>query len=205
MTDQPLVLGSTAGLMSPLFHPRSGFYDDPYPTETSGTTEGEAILEWTGFVDSNGEAFEYVWVWYTVGFCIGCCIVSCLASVYFLNTVRFATGGSLGGSEGGSEGEEEEEVVSAEKISASAAGVGLEAKGATLTFRDVNYIVKASTSDDKLHLLKGINGYFAKGKLTALMGSSGGAYFATAAFIVHHTSCLHTSFPSPSKQLERRR
>ena len=83
--------------------------------------------------------------------------------MYFLNTVRFATGGSLGGSEGGSEGEEEEEVVSAEKISASAAGVGLEAKGATLTFRDVNYIVKASTSDDKLHLLKGINGYFAKG------------------------------------------
>lgn len=45
--------------------------------------------------------------------------------------------------------------------------------GATLTFKDVHYTVKASTSNDKLELLKGVTGYFASGKMTALMGSSG--------------------------------
>lgn len=47
------------------------------------------------------------------------------------------------------------------------------ARGATLTFKDVNYTVKASTSSDKIQLLNGVSGYFAAGKMTALMGSSG--------------------------------
>ena len=79
--------------------------------------------------------------------------------------VRFATGGSLGGSEDA--GDE----TTAEKSTSENAG--LESRGATLSFKDVNYIVKASTTKDKLHLLKGISGYFEAGKMTALMGSSG--------------------------------
>lgn len=77
--------------------------------------------------------------------------------------VRFATGGSLGGSED-TEHESKEE---------NSQTVSLPTRGATLTFKDVNYVVKASTTKDKLHLLKGISGYFAAGKMTALMGSSG--------------------------------
>lgn len=42
-----------------------------------------------------------------------------------------------------------------------------------MTFKDIHYTVKASTSKDKLELLKGVSGYFASGKMTALMGSSG--------------------------------
>jgi ribosomal protein L19E len=46
----------------------------------------------------------------------------------------------------------------------------IQIKGATLTFKNINYTVKASTSNEKLHLLKDISGYFSAGKLTALMG-----------------------------------
>ena len=83
-----------------------------------------------------------------------------VGSTWSLLRVRFATGGSLGGSE--DTGEDNVTAVLADS---------LESKGATLTFENVNYIVKASTTNDKLHLLKGISGYFAAGKMTALMGS----------------------------------
>ena len=40
-----------------------------------------------------------------------------------------------------------------------------------LTFSDMHYVVKASTSDEHLELLKGVTGYVEGGKMTALMGS----------------------------------
>jgi ABC-type multidrug transport system ATPase subunit len=42
-----------------------------------------------------------------------------------------------------------------------------------MTFEDIRYSVKASTSDETLDLLKGIDGFVEAGKMTALMGSSG--------------------------------
>jgi len=42
-----------------------------------------------------------------------------------------------------------------------------------LTFKDMHYTVTASTSNEKLELLKGIDGFVEAGKMTALMGSSG--------------------------------
>ena len=145
---------------------QSGYYDTV--VDENGTTEGEAILARFGF-EFHGEPFEYVWVWYTMLFCIGLCILSIMASVWSLSHVRFATGGSLGGIED----------VDAEKSSTAndPDSGSLETKGATLTFKNVSYVVTASTSKDKLNLLKGISGYFAAGKMTALMGSSGGKLF----------------------------
>jgi hypothetical protein len=89
-----------------------------------------------------------------------------VGSTLALMRIRYATGGSLGGSE-----ETHEEVSLTNSVVSALLADSLEAKGATLTFENVNYIVKASTTNDKLHLLKGISGYFAAGKMTALMGS----------------------------------
>ena len=129
-----------------------------------GTTEGEMILSIFGFT-LNGEPFEYVWVWWTVMFCIGLCIASIMSSVWCLNHVRYTTGKAAGRA-----------VIKEEKKKNNMKGsqkVTLPVRGATLTFEDIHYTVTASTSKDKLHLLKGVSGYFASGKMTALMGSSG--------------------------------
>jgi ABC-type multidrug transport system ATPase subunit len=115
-----------------------------------------------------GEAYEYVWVWYTVLFCTGLSIVSIFTSVFCLNHVRFASGKSLGG---GNKINDEDNSPS-ESVSASRR-VSLPAKGATLTFKDVHYTVTASTTKDTIELLKGVSGHFQSGTLTALMGSSG--------------------------------
>ena len=42
-----------------------------------------------------------------------------------------------------------------------------------LTFKGIHYTVNASTSNEKLELLKGVDGFIEAGKMTALMGSSG--------------------------------
>jgi hypothetical protein len=89
-----------------------------------------------------------------------------VGSTWYLVRVRFATGGSLGGSE-----DVGEQASMTNSTVASLLTDSLEAKGATLSFENVNYFVKASTTNDKLQLLKGINGYFMAGKMTALMGS----------------------------------
>ena len=91
---------------------------------------------------------------------IGVTIVSLVVSVYCLNTVRFVSGGSLGGNEA----DANDEIDQSDNVSTSQSEM-IEARGATLTFQDVNYYVKASTTKDKLHLLKDINGYFEKGKV----------------------------------------
>lgn len=115
----------------------------------------------------NGEPYQLVWTWWTVLFCIGLSLVCVIMSVWCLNHVRFVTGGSLGGEEA-----TVDRSMKTSKLTTSQAE-SLESRGATITFKDVSYVVTASTSKDKLHLLKGISGYFEKGKMTALMGSSG--------------------------------
>lgn len=140
----------------------------------------------------DGEPFHFVWTWWTVLFCIGLASVSIIMSVWCLNHVRFVTGGCgsrllpffrfrsillilslsiLGGSLGGEEATADQSMKTSKLTNSQAES--LESRGATITFKNVNYVVTASTSKDKLHLLKGISGYFEKGKMTALMGSSG--------------------------------
>uniref|UniRef100_A0A6V2DZI5 ABC transporter domain-containing protein n=1 Tax=Ditylum brightwellii TaxID=49249 RepID=A0A6V2DZI5_9STRA len=141
---------------------RSGKYDYPDPNDPS-QSQGEAVLRGLGFT-LNGEPFTFEWLWYALALAVGVIILSILASVFFLTRFRYETGKALSSdvhtdSEEDTEGDEED--------------VEIPFKRATLTFRDVHYYVTASVSDEKLELLKGVDGFIEAGKLTALMGSSG--------------------------------
>jgi len=114
----------------------------------------------------NGEPFKFVWVWYAVLFCVALCIVSMMCSVWCLTHYRYTSSKSAGCSK-----DKNDEDPAEQDLAELGEGGSLEAKGITLTFNNISYMVKASTTRDKLHLLKGVSGYFAAGKMTALMGS----------------------------------
>lgn len=124
-------------------------------------TEGEAILIQFGFVNSDDEPYTFVWTAWGILFALGSAIAACIASVVFLSRIRFATGQSLVTDAGSDEQPEiEENYVQVE----------IPFKKVDLTFKDIHYTVTASTSDEKLELLKGVDGVVQAGKLTALMG-----------------------------------
>jgi hypothetical protein len=126
-------------------------------------TEGEATIIRFGFTNSDGEAYTFEWAGWGILFTLSWAILAIYGSAYFLSSIRFATGGSLVTDKGDDEVEEIDEADM----------VAIPFKRVDLTFKDVHYTVKASTSDEKLELLKGINGVVEAGRMTALMGSSG--------------------------------
>jgi ABC-type multidrug transport system fused ATPase/permease subunit len=131
--------------------------------QTSTITQGEAIIITFGFTNSDDEPFTFEWVGWGILFTLSWAILGICGSTYFLSTVRFATGGSLVTEKGDDEVEEVDEADM----------VAIPFKGVNLTFKDIHYTVTASTSDEKLEILKGINGVVEAGKMCALMGSSG--------------------------------
>lgn len=138
----------------------SGKYDDEAET-SGGLTEGELILTRFGFT-INDDPFSREWVWWGLLFAVGCTSISLFLSTFFLDRIRFATGASLVTDKGSDEIED----LGREEVN-------IPFKRAKLTFRDVHYTVTASTSEEKLELLKGVDGVVEAGLMTALMGSSG--------------------------------
>jgi len=86
-----------------------------------------------------------------------------ICTTYFYSHIRFATGKTLVTDKG----DDVVKTIDTKDI------VTIPFKRVDLTFRDLHYTVKASTSDERLELLKGIDGVVHAGKMTALMGSSG--------------------------------
>ena len=147
---------------------QSGKYDEEtYPG--SGETVGESILTRFGFT-LNGEAFGYEWVWWGVLFAFALCIVSVWGSVFSLKKVRFETGKSLAAHMMDS-GEDEDDDPAEEVV--------LDFQKVNLTFKDIHYTVTSSITKEPLPLLNGITGFLAAGKMTALMGESGGKFVQT--------------------------
>jgi ABC-type transport system involved in cytochrome bd biosynthesis fused ATPase/permease subunit len=97
-------------------------------------------------------------------------------STYFLTFWRFETGKGLGTN------------IPDEPHEYDSEPVKIPYHKVNLTFKDIHYTVKASTSDDFLELLKGIDGYVASGKMTALMGSSGAGMLSFVGFVLRGTS-----------------
>jgi hypothetical protein len=140
----------------------SGRYNEPVTLPTGEIiTNGEAILTRFGFVDSNDLPYTFEWAFWAILFSLGASVVACCISILFLTKIRFATGQSLltdaGTVESKSDVDEQEQVE-------------IPFKKADLTFQNIHYTVKASTSDEKLELLKGVDGVVQAGKMTALMG-----------------------------------
>jgi ABC-2 type transporter len=124
-------------------------------------TEGEAILIRFGFVDGNDIPYTFEWVYWAILFSFGAAVVACCVAIFCLSNIRFATGQTLVTDTGTAEPETIEETKD---------DVQIPFKKVDLTFKDIHYTVKASTSDEKLELLKGIDGVVQAGKMTALMG-----------------------------------
>lgn len=135
----------------------SGKYDES--SGVGNSTVGELTLSRFGFTDGNGEPFTYEWAWWSILFSILCCILSVSASAFFLSKIRFATGRSLANL---IDDDEDDNDKAKEQIE-------LPFQRVDLTFKDIRYTVKASVGDEKLELLKGIDGIVAAGKMTALV------------------------------------
>jgi ABC-type multidrug transport system fused ATPase/permease subunit len=131
--------------------------------EMTTITQGEAILMQFGFTNSDDEAYTSEWAGWGILFTLSWAIIATIGSTYFLSSIRFAAGGSLVTERGD---DEVEEINEADLVT-------IPFKRVDLTFKDIHYTVKASTSDEKLEILKGINGVVEAGRMTALMGSSG--------------------------------
>lgn len=124
-------------------------------------TEGEAVLIRFGFIDGNDLPYTFEWAFWALLFSCGAAVAACCASIFFLSNLRFATGQTLVTDSGTAE---------PEVIKENQEEVQIPFKKVNLTFKDIHYTVKASTSDEKLELLKGIDGVVQAGKMTALMG-----------------------------------
>ncbi len=116
-----------------------------------------------GFVDSNGQAFGFEWAWYSLLFSLLICFLSLPLASYFLVKVRFATGKSLAND---SIEEEEDKNQEMKKVETK-----LPFQKVNLTFKDIHYTVTSSIGNEKIELLKGIDGVVEAGKMTALVSS----------------------------------
>ena len=148
----------------------SGRYSTIVDTPSGPVTQGDAILIQYGFVDSDDDPYSFEWAGWGVLFAMLCCILAVFCSVICLSGLRFETGKSLVTDKGELDQSDDDEDVDDE---ATTNEVEIPFKRVDLTFKGIHYIVKASTSDEKLELLKGIDGVVAAGQMTALMGSSG--------------------------------
>ncbi|GAX16151.1 hypothetical protein FisN_3Hh368 [Fistulifera solaris] len=137
----------------------SGKYDSIVPG--TNFTEGQMALVRFGFTDESGDPYTREWAWYALLFATGSASVAVMLTTYFLNNVRFATGQSLVTDHG-----DEEMEVPQENVQIPFPRV-------SLTFENVHYVVQSSITNEKLELLKGVDGVIEAGKMTALMGSSG--------------------------------
>ena len=146
----------------------SGRYSAIVDTPEGQVTQGEALLIQFGFVDSDDDPYSFEWAGWGVLFAMLCCICVFICSVICLSGLRFETGKSLATDKGEVDNEDDDE-----DDETTANDVEIPFKRVDLTFKNIHYVVKASTSDEKLELLKGIDGFVAAGQMTALMGSSG--------------------------------
>jgi ABC-type multidrug transport system fused ATPase/permease subunit len=129
----------------------------------------DAILIANGFVKSDGSVLDAAYIgWgvlYMTIYWIVCCICTALGLTYA--TDSNGAGAVL------------EKIVDSgdvQETNQDQSIIVIPFKPLTLSFQNLCYEVTASTSKEKLMLLKNVNGIFHPGRMCALMGSSGAGY-----------------------------
>jgi len=126
----------------------------------------DQILFNSGFVAPNGQPYGQEWVGYTYAYTIPFSLLCTILTALGLTYVRHEGGTGIGDTIDADENSDLNEKKSAEIVE-------IPFKPVTLSFQDVCYDVKASTSKDTLRLLNNVNGIFHAGRMCALMGTSG--------------------------------
>jgi ABC-type bacteriocin/lantibiotic exporter with double-glycine peptidase domain len=109
-----------------------------------------------------GQAYQFPWVWWAALFACAISLISLCINTILFSRIRFRTVASA---------KQPVDDITIEGISDDQEGMQFQA--ANLTFTDICYSVKSSDGKETIELLKGVDGYVAAGKMTALMGSSG--------------------------------
>ena len=100
---------------------------------------------------------QFTWVWFGVLFACGIILVALISNSILLIRIRYRT----------ARPEKLDEVTAVEKEEDYVGGLPFQR--ANLTFTNIQYTVKSSVSNEEMTLLKGVTGYVAAGKMTALM------------------------------------
>ncbi|KAG7357215.1 multidrug ABC transporter ATPase [Nitzschia inconspicua] len=133
--------------------------------------DGDAILTFLGFVNSQGEPFNREWILWGFIFMLSHIVLSLTISGLLLHYVRVH--GEASPSFEAVEKAEQELKLQSEGASDDSTQVNIPFKPITLSFEDISYDVKTSTGDEDLRLLHDISGCFRAGRMCALMGESG--------------------------------
>ena len=141
----------------------SGKYDQP--SGIGNLTDGEVLLSRFGFVNRDDQPYTFKWAWWAVLICVLFSVLSIVASTFFLTRVRFAAGKSLATGGGDDDDGDDDNIAQND----DAFSIDLPFKKVDLTFKDIRYSVSSSVGDEKLELLKGIDGVVEAGKMTALV------------------------------------
>ena len=145
-----------------------GLMINEYRSSRYTIDEGNTVLEYTGFVDVNGDAFDIEWIGYTFVYLLLHAATTILVSAALLHYVRVTN-------IAGMTHDEVENLASQEGLLMEhpSREVNISFKPVTLTFENICYDVKTSTGNEPLRLLHNVDGAFRSGRMCAVMGSSG--------------------------------
>lgn len=133
-----------------------------YRSSSYSDEEGDYILDFVGFLDSRGEPFGKEWVGLGFLYMFSHILISVVGSAIGLTYIR-VTGETASEDASGNDNQEETDIQD----------VRIPFKPVALSFENICYDVKASTSNESLRLLHNVHGAFKSGRMCALMGSSG--------------------------------
>jgi hypothetical protein len=116
----------------------------------------DEILLDNGFVDPDGFAFGQAWVGYSFSYIVPYWLLCCVLSAIGLSSVQHKANSPS-------------DLVAKSETTSAVERTTIPFQPVTLSFHDICYTVNASTSKEKLLLLKSVSGIFRSGRLCALM------------------------------------